>query len=255
MPVTHKIPESIQIAAPQCVDGTIVSIKELHFSYPDGQTALSQVSLELQSGEKAALVGPNGAGKSTLMLHLNGILQGQGEVCIAGLPLNKENLPIIRGVVGMVFQNPDDQLFSPTVFEDVAFGPLHMGLPEEQVKNRVREALKKVEMNCYAERLSHHLSMGEKKRVAIATVLSMEPQLLAFDEPTSGLDPRARRALIDLLESMQISTLVATHDMRMVQEIIPRTIIMDGGRVIADGPTEALMADKSLLEAHGLERP
>jgi cobalt/nickel transport system ATP-binding protein len=130
-----------------------------------------------------------------------------------------------------------------------------MGLPEEQVKKCVREALKKVEMSCYAERLSHHLSMGEKKRVAIATVLSMDPQLLAFDEPTSGLDPRARRALIDLLESMQISTLVATHDMRMVQEIIPRTIIMDGGRVIADGPTKALMADKSLLEAHGLERP
>jgi cobalt/nickel transport system ATP-binding protein len=255
MPVTHKTTESIQTKVPQCIDGSILSIKDLEFTYPDGQTALRQVSLELQSGEKAALVGPNGAGKSTLMLHLNGILQGQGEVCIAGLPINKENLPIIRGVVGMVFQNPDDQLFSPTVFEDVAFGPLHMGLPEQQVKNRVREALEKVEMSCYAERLSHHLSMGEKKRVAIATVLSMDPQLLALDEPTSGLDPRARRDLIDLLENMQISTLVATHDMRMIQKTIPRMIIMDEGRVIADGPTAALMADQNLLEAHGLERP
>jgi cobalt/nickel transport system ATP-binding protein len=255
MPVTHKTPEKTQAKAPICSDGTILSIKDLDFTYPDGQTALRQVSLELQSGEKAALVGPNGAGKSTLMLHLNGILQGQGEVCIAGLRVCKQNLPIIRGVVGMVFQNPDDQLFSPTVFEDVAFGPLHMGLPEKQVKNRVKDALAQVEMACYAERLSHHLSMGEKKRVSIATVLSMDPQLLALDEPTSGLDPRARRDLINLLEYMQISTLVATHDMRMVQEIIPRMIIMDEGQVIADGPTEALLADQSLLEAHGLERP
>ncbi|RME91317.1 MAG: ABC transporter ATP-binding protein [Anaerolineae bacterium] len=239
----------------RCEEGDVVRIENLSFSYPDGHVALREVSLNLCQGEKVALVGPNGAGKSTLMLHLNGILQGEGEIRIAGLPLTKENLPRIRAMVGLVFQNPDDQLFSPTVFEDVAFGPLHMGLPEEEVHARVDEALKLVHMSAYRDRLSHHLSMGEKKRIAIATVLSMRPQILVLDEPSAGLDPRARRSLIRLLKEMSITMLVSTHDMAMVRELFPRMVIMDEGRIVADGPTRRLLADIALLEAHGLEAP
>jgi cobalt/nickel transport system ATP-binding protein len=200
-------------------------------------------------------VGPNGAGKSTLMLHLNGILTGKGGLTVAGLPFNKQNLPLIRAAVGLVFQNPDDQLFSPTVFEDVAFGPLHMGLPEAEVRSRVAEALEAVRMSAYAERLSHHLSVGEKKRIAIATVLSMRPKILILDEPSAGLDPRARRTLINLLRDLPITMLVSTHDLTLVKELFPRTIIMDGGEIVADGLTADLLADVPLLEAHGLEKP
>jgi cobalt transport protein ATP-binding subunit len=230
-------------------------IEELSFRYPDGRTALWDVSLKIHSREKVALVGPNGAGKSTLMLHLNGILSGEGQVQVAGLPVTKPNLPVIRAKVGLVFQNPDDQLFSPTVFEDVAFGPLHMGLPEAEVRSRVARALEQVGMSDYADRLSHHLSVGEKKRVAIATVLSMDPEILILDEPSAGLDPRARRALITQLREFPITTLVSTHDMRLVSELFPRMVIMDEGRIVADGRTEVLMDDTALLEAHGLERP
>lgn len=230
-------------------------VESLDFSYPDGHVALREVALRVDRGEKVALVGPNGAGKSTLMLHLNGILAGDGEVHVAGLPVTRANLPVIRGKVGLVFQNPDDQLFSPTVFEDVAFGPLHMGLPEAEVRERVGEALVQVGMGDYAGRLSHHLSMGEKKRIAIATVLSMEPDILVLDEPTAGLDPRARRNLITLLDELSITMLVSTHDMLMVRELFPRMVIMDEGRIVADARTEQLMADVELLEARGLERP
>jgi cobalt/nickel transport system ATP-binding protein len=189
------------------------------------------------------------------MLHLNGILSGKGDICIAGMLVQKSNLPLIRAMVGMVFQNPDDQLFSPTVFEDVAFGPLHMGLPEDEVRARVRRALEQVGMSRYSERLSHHLSMGEKKRISIATVLSMDPQLLVLDEPSAGLDPRARRALINLLGEMDLTMLVSTHDMRMVAELFQRTVVMDGGCVVADVPTDEILADEAFLNAHGLERP
>lgn len=230
-------------------------VENLSFSYPDGQVALRGVSLDVRQGEKVALVGPNGAGKSTLMLQLNGILAGRGRIQVAGLPVVKSNLPMIRAKVGLVFQNPDDQLFSPTVFEDVAFGPLHMGLAEDEVRARVARALEQVAMDCYAERLSHYLSLGEKKRIAIATVLSMEPEILVLDEPSAGLDPRARRALITLLRSLPLTMLVSTHDMLMVRELLPRMVLMDEGRVVADGPTEVLMNDVALLEAHGLERP
>ncbi len=231
----------------------MLAVQNLSFHYPDGHTALQETTLKVFPGEKVALVGPNGAGKSTLMLHLNGILQGDGEVCVAGLPLVKENLPLVRARVGMVFQNPDDQLFSPTVFEDVAFGPLHMGLPEDEVRQRVADALEQVGMRGYADRLSHHLSAGEKKRISIATVLSMQPEILVLDEPSAGLDPRARRALIRLLERMELTMLTATHDLRMVAEIFPRTVVMDGGRIVADDDTAAILADETLLEAHGLE--
>lgn len=230
-------------------------VENLSFSYPDGQMALHDVSLRIGYGEKVALVGPNGAGKSTLILHLNGILNGQGQVHVAGLPVTRSNLPAVRAKVGLVFQNPDDQLFSPTVFEDVAFGPLHMGLPEDEVRVRVDRALRQVGMSHYAERLSHHLSVGEKKRISIATVLSMEPEILILDEPSAGLDPRARRGLMTLLRDLPLTMLVSTHDMLMVRELFPRMVIMDEGHIVADGPTEWLMNDTQLLEAHGLERP
>lgn len=251
MPVTH-ITE--QFSQPQS-SSDVLSVNDLHFSYPDGHIALSGVSLKLYEGDKVALVGPNGAGKSTLMLHLNGILGGKGEVEIAGMRLTRDNLPAIRARVGLVFQNPDDQLFSPTVFEDVAFGPLHMGLPEAEVRARVDTALEAVRMTAYRDRLSHHLSVGEKKRIAIATVLSMNPSLLVLDEPSAGLDPRARRTLIHLLRDLPITMLVSTHDMAMVKELFPRTVVMDEGRVVADGPTSEILENETLLTAHGLEKP
>jgi len=200
-------------------------------------------------------VGPNGAGKSTLMLHLNGILTGRGDVTVGNARITRDNLPVIRSMVGLVFQNPDDQLFSPTVFEDVAFGPLHMGLPKNEVTQRVEAALRAVNMTNYRDRMSHHLSVGEKKRIAIATVLSMNPQILVLDEPSAGLDPRARRALINLLRELPITMLVSTHDMKLVEELFPRTIVMDEGLIVADGDTKKILADAKLLEAHGLEKP
>ena len=252
MPITHPYPK-IPATRESC-EGDILKVRNLKFDYPDGHTALRGVSLNLCEGDKVALVGPNGAGKSTLMLHLNGILEGHGEIEVGGLNLTRDNLPLIRSMVGLVFQNPDDQLFSPTVFEDVAFGPLHMGLPEDEVRARVKEALESVRMSTYADRLSHHLSMGEKKRIAIATVLSMRPSLLVLDEPSAGLDPRARRTLIHLLHDLPLTMLVSTHDMALVKELFPRTIVMDEGVVVADGLTSDILANVELLEAHGLER-
>ena len=234
----------------------VIDVADLSFSYPDGRRALAGVSLAILPGEKVALVGPNGAGKSTLMLHLNGILGDKDSaVRVGGLPMTKENLPIIRGRVGLVFQNPDDQLFSPTVFEDVAFGPLHMGLPEAEVRRRAAVALEQVGMAGAEDRLSHHLSIGQKKRVALATVLAMDPEILVLDEPTAGLDPRGRRQLIALLRDLPRSMLVSTHDMALVAELFPRMIIMDEGRVVADGATNHLLTAPELLEAHGLESP
>lgn len=252
MPITHasKTPErKIDPSQP------LILVEHLDFAYPDGHVALRDLSLEIKQGEKIALVGPNGAGKSTLMLHLNGILGDGSGLRVGGLPLNKQNLPVIRALIGLVFQNPDDQLFSPTVFEDVAFGPLHMGLPEDEVLERVQEALAQVDMDGFEERLSHHLSTGQKKRIAIATVLSMRPYALILDEPSAGLDPRARRGLIHLLRDLPITMLVSTHDLRMVAELFPRMVIMDEGRIVADGQTAKLLADEALLDAHGLEKP
>lgn len=232
-----------------------IEISNLSYAYPDGHQALHNVSLHIEPCEKVALVGPNGAGKSTLILHLNGILAGKGELCVAGLPVIRENLPRVRARLGLVFQTPDDQLFSPTVYEDVAFGPRYQGLPEVEVRERVAEALAVVTMGDFAPRVSHHLSVGEKKRIAIATVLSMKPEVLVLDEPTAGLDPRARRGLINLLHDLPITMLVSTHDLHMVRELFPRTVIMDHGEIVADGPTQDLLADERLLAAHGLERP
>ena len=258
MPVIHNSDKDIQHTPPADTNGgkPVLAINNLSFSYPDGHVALQQVSLNIELGEKVALVGPNGAGKSTLMLHLNGILEGSdGQIHIIDMPVTRPNLPDVRAKVGLVFQNPDDQLFSPTVFEDVAFGPLHMGLPEKEVYRRVSRALEQVGMSDFPERLSHHLSVGQKKRVAIATVLSMNPEILVFDEPSAGLDPRARRALIKLLHDLPLTMLVSTHDMLMVHELFPRMVIMDEGQVVADGPTKELMSNIELLETHGLESP
>src|SRR5512137_732985 len=184
-----------------------IEIQHLNFNYPDGTIALRDISLSIAPGEKVALVGPNGAGKSTLILHLNGILLGQGRVRVCGLDVEEKNLKRVRASVGLVFQNPDDQLFSPTVYEDVAFGPLYQGLEADEVAARASSALAAVSMQSYARRISHHLSVGEKKRIAIATVLSMNPEVLVLDEPTSGLDPRARRSLIHLLDELPMTML------------------------------------------------
>lgn len=233
-----------------------VAVEGLRYSYPDGFEALRGVTFQLAEGEKVALVGPNGAGKSTLMLHLNGILSpAAGRVNIGGIEVTQKTIKRVRAEVGMVFQDPDDQLFSPTVFEDVAFGPIHMGLPEPEVQSRVTDALAAVGMAGFERRQPYHLSLGQRKRVSIATVLSMAPSVLVFDEPSAGLDPRGRRELIRLLESLPQTMLVSTHDMRLVAEVFPRTIVLDAGQVVADGGTSAILEDEALLEAHGLERP
>lgn len=253
MPITH--PETQTATAVPTNGLPTLHVAQLRFAYPDSYEALKGITFHIAQKEKVALVGPNGAGKSTLLLHLNGLLHGEGEVRVAGLLVTKVNLPVIRAKVGVVFQNPDDQLFSPTVFEDVAFGPLHMGYTEQIVRERVARALAQVGMAHVADRLSHHLSIGQKKRVAIATVLAMDPEILVLDEPSAGLDPRARRQLINLLRELPVTMLVSTHDMLLVQELFPRLILMDEGRVVADGQTAVILNDGPLLEAHGLERP
>jgi len=252
MPIIHPT-QSLPLPETDC---DALQINDLHFAYPDGRVALNGINLNLCRGDKVALVGPNGAGKSTLMLHLNGILSGgTGSISVAGLPVIEKNLPSIRAAVGPVFQNPDDQLFSPTVFEDVAFGPLHMGYPEDEIRSRVEDALARVQMSNYRDRLSHHLSVGEKKRISIATVLAMSPQILVLDEPSAGLDPRARRALINLLQQLDITMLVSTHDLALAREIFPSMVSMDEGSVVADDHTAKLLENVPLLEAHGLEKP
>lgn len=242
------------------VDGTgmaspMVQVEHLSYAYPDRRLALTDVSLSVDAGEKVGVVGPNGAGKSTLFLHLNGILRGEGQVEIAGMPVSDRTARKIRAKVGLVFQDPDDQLFSPTVFEDVAFGPLHLGCPHQEVRARVIQALADVGMSGYEDHMPHHLSLGERKRVAIATVLSMDSAILVLDEPSAGLDPRARRNLIALLRQLPQTMLVASHDMRLIWDLCERTVVMDGGQVVADGVTRDLLQDASLMEEHGLEVP
>ncbi len=234
---------------------SMITVTELSFAYPDGRQALAGISLQVRPAEKVAVVGPNGAGKSTLFLHLNGILRGQGQIEIDGLAMADKTVRQLRAKVGVVFQDPDDQLFSPTVFEDVAFGPLHMGCSPEEVRERVARALAAVGMTGHDEHMPHHMSLGERKRIAIATVLAMDPDVLVLDEPSAGLDPRARRNLIHLLRELPQTMLVSSHDMRLVWDLCSRTVILDRGRLIADGPTEDLLSDPDLMERHGLEVP
>lgn len=230
-----------------------VDIEHLLYCYPNGPIVLDDISLHMQAGERVALVGPNGAGKSTLMLHLNGILRAEsGAIHLCGYDLSDATLRAIRRTVGLVFQNPDDQLFSPTVFEDVAFGPIYQGCSSEEIHRRVATALAAVHMEGYADRISHHLSVGEKKRIAIATVLSMDPEILVLDEPTAGLDPRARRSFMNVLSELNQTMLVATHDLALVRELFPRTIVMVSGRIIADGNTTDILENHEFLAANGL---
>lgn len=230
----------------------VITISNLSYCYPDGKKALQNINLQIRKGEKIAIVGANGAGKSTLLLHLNGILIGEGRVLVNGWEVKKNNLPLIRALVGMVFQNPDDQLFSSSVYDDVAFGPIYQGLDTQTIAERVSDALAAVDMEAYVMQNPYHLSGGEKKKIAIATVLSMQPEILVFDEPTSALDPRARRELISLLGNLPQTMLIATHDLGLVEQLTPRMVIMNAGKIVADGETKELMKNEELLEKNCL---
>jgi cobalt/nickel transport system ATP-binding protein len=229
---------------------------DLHFAYPDGHPALTGLALTVARGERVAVLGPNGAGKSTLTLHLNGILEPQrGSVTVAGVPVIPKHLREVRRIVGVVFQDPDDMLFMPTVRQDVAFGPANLGLPEAEVAQRVDLALDMVGMRAYADRPPHHLSFGQRKRVAAAAVLSMDPEILVLDEPSSNLDPRSRREFGEILTKLDLTMLLVTHDLPYALELCDRAVIIDRGRIVADGPIRELLADHELLAAHALELP
>jgi cobalt/nickel transport system ATP-binding protein len=233
-----------------------LEVAGLAFAYPDGHQALCGVDLRIEPGERVALLGPNGAGKTTLVLHLNGIhLPATGEVRVTGVPVAKAALKDIRRRVGVVFQDPDDQLFMPTVRDDVAFGPANLGLRGPDLEQRVQAALAAVGMEGVAERPPHHLSFGQRRRVAVATVLAMEPDILVLDEPSSNLDPAGRRELADVLRSLDLTMLMVTHDLPYALELCPRAVVMDGGAVVADGPTAAVLGDRDLMAAHRLELP
>lgn len=234
-----------------------IKVESLTFRYPSGRIALHDLSFEVPSHDKIALVGANGSGKSTLLLHLNGILRATaGSISISGVSLSEKTIPQIRAWVGLLFQNPDDQLFSTNVYDDVAFAARYMGLSEPDIKNRVMQALALVGMETYVDRVSYHLSMGEKKRIALATVLTMDTRILALDEPSAGLDPRARRELIHLLKTFtQQTILISTHDMRLAAELCTHVIVLDAGQIVANGTVEAVLYNRSLMEQHGLETP
>ena len=224
----------------------------LRFSYPGGPEVLRGVDLRVEQGESVAIIGPNGAGKSTLLLHLNGILRGEGRLEVMGCPVDDKHVRAIRALVGVVFQDPDDQLFLPTLAQDVAFGPANLGLDANQVGARVAEALAAVGLADAGERSPHELSFGEKKRAATATVLAMRPQVLVLDEPSSNLDPRGRRELLALLQTLPVTKIVVTHDLRAAHELCPRVVILDRGRIVADGPRDLILNDDDLLRAHDL---
>jgi cobalt/nickel transport system ATP-binding protein len=237
-------------------DAAAVHVQGLIYSYSDGSHALRGVDLDITAGERVAVLGPNGAGKTTLILHLNGILLPQaGEVAIGGLPVTKANFKEIRRRVGVVFQDPDDQLFMPTVRDDVAFGPANLGLAGDAVEARVHAALGAVGMDGAGGRPPHHLSFGQRRRVALATVLAMDPQILVLDEPTSNLDPAARRDLADILVTLPVTAIVVTHDLPYALELCPRSVILNDGVIVADGPTADLMGDAELMAANRLELP
>jgi energy-coupling factor transporter ATP-binding protein EcfA2 len=242
-----------------------LQVDRLEYRYPDGHVALRGVTFAVQAGEIVGLIGPNGAGKTTLMLHLNGLLPGSdngpptagagSSVRVGGLPLTKANLPTVRRLVGFLFQDPDDQLFCPTVREDVAFGPLNLSVPRQEILARVAESLTAVGLQGFEDRSTQHLSFGERKRVCLAGILACRPELLVLDEPSSNLDPRARRRFIELLKSCPMAQLIATHDLELVLELCQRVVLLDQGRIQADGPSFEILSDAALLERHGLEVP
>ncbi|GGS35818.1 putative ABC transporter ATP-binding protein [Streptomyces pseudogriseolus] len=232
-----------------------LEVSGLAFAYPDGHQALFGVDFTIGRGERVALLGPNGAGKTTLVLHLNGILGGAGTVRVAGLEVGKRHMAEIRRRVGIVFQDPDDQLFMPTVREDVAFGPAAAGVKGAELEARVDRALERVGMAEFKNRPPHHLSFGQRRRVAVATVLAMEPEILVLDEPSSNLDPASRRELADILRSLDVTVLMVTHDLPYALELCPRALVLSDGVIAADGPTADLLADDALMRAHRLELP
>jgi cobalt/nickel transport system ATP-binding protein len=235
-----------------------ISICDLNYHYPDGTPALHSINLEIKATERVALVGANGSGKSTLLLHLNGILLPQtGAVVVGEQRISTATLREVRNFVGLVFQNPEDQLFMPTVGEDVAFGPQNQGLRGGDLNHRCRHCLHAVGLDPdhYLQRQTTHLSGGEKRRVAIAGVLAMQPQILVFDEPSTQLDPRGRRQLIQLLQQLPITQLIATHDLDLALDLCDRTVVLSRGRIVREGPTAEILGDRPFLEAHHLELP
>jgi cobalt/nickel transport system ATP-binding protein len=234
----------------------VLDLREVAYAYPGGHQALYGVDLHVHPGERVALLGPNGAGKTTLVLHLNGILTpGHGSVRVSGLPVTEENLLEVRRRVGIVFQDPDDQLFMPTVRDDVAFGPANLGLRGAALDARVDEALTAVEVGDLADRAPHHLSFGQRRRVAIATVLAMRPEILVLDEPSSNLDPASRRELADILRSLDVTILMVTHDLPYAVELCDRSVVLSEGTIVRDGPTREVLADGGFMARHRLELP
>jgi cobalt/nickel transport system ATP-binding protein len=233
----------------------IIEIDDLHFTYPDGTRALRGVSLSLRAGRSLGLIGPNGAGKSTLLLHLNGILSGAGAVRFRGTPVEQCDSAQLRAAVGLVFEDPDDQLFMPTVLDDVTFGPLNLRLSPEQARTRALQALAAVDAEHLRSRAPHHLSAGQKRRVALATVLAMEPEVLVLDEPVAALDPEGREAIIELLAALEVTRIIASHDLDMILALCDEVALLDDGQIHAQGDTHHILADDDLLRAHGLRVP
>lgn len=238
---------------------TAVHIHDLHFRYPDGKIALRGITFSVEEGECIGLIGPNGSGKSTLLLHLNGILPESfdktSSVTIFDTAIEKNSVSTIRREVGLLFQDPDDQLFCPTVYEDVAFGPKQFGLPENEIRFLVKNALEQTDLVGFEDRSPHHLSGGEKRRVCLAGVLSCQPKILALDEPTSNLDPRGKRKLKEILRGLSATKIIATHDLELVVELCSRVIILDQGQIVAEGETKDLLGNEELMLRHGLEKP
>jgi cobalt/nickel transport system ATP-binding protein len=233
-----------------------LEISNLTYEYPDGYKALNEISFDLEEGDSLGILGPNGAGKTTLILHLNGILgEMDGSIKLNNLEFVEDNLAEIRKTVGVVFQDPDDQLFMPTVLEDVMFGPKNFGFSEEASREKAEEALKMVGMNDYQEKAPHHLSFGQKRKVAIASVLASKPQLLVLDEPSSNLDPSSRRELIDILLSLEISIVLVTHDLPMALEICPKSIVVNSGLITENGKTKDLLTNNKVMKENRLELP
>lgn len=232
-----------------------VEIEDFSYSYPDGTAALSDITVSIEAGQKVALIGPNGAGKSTLLLAMAGFVKGTGEVFIDGLKVNKKNLKKIRRTIGCCLENPDDQLFMPRLFDDVAFGPLNMGLEPQQVRARVGDALKTVGLTASAEKPPHHLSAGQKRAAAIATILSMSPKIITLDEPDGSLDPANRNNLTRLLYALSQTLIIATSNMDFAAALADRAVLLDKGRIIADGAAERIMSDSELMVGNGLEVP
>ena len=236
---------------------SIIKIKDLSYAYPDGNSVLKNINLEVAEGDSLGVIGPNGAGKTTLLLHLNGLLNNNGatNIEIAGLDMSKKNLREIRRSVGLIFQDPQDQLFMPTVYEDVSFGPANLGWNKAIVDEQTQAALKAVGMFDKQNHLSHHLSFGEKKRISIATVLSMKPEILVLDEPSANLDPAARRHLIDLLAGLRVTKIISGHDLELILELCNRVIVLDKGEIVAEGNTQEILSNASLMHEHSLEVP